>query len=381
MTTRESDTATTTDVAAAPHTGTVMKGVFLPGDATAQVREYPVPVPGPGELLIRTGASGICGSDIGYIYRGYKTHKGLNGQPAYKGVIAGHEPSGRVVAAGPGVTRFGEGDDVIVYHIHGCGVCRNCRAGYYISCTDQEQRKAYGWQRDGGHADYVLVSEATCIPLVAPLTYADGALIACGFGTAYEGLRRAGVHGGEDLLVVGLGPVGLAAAMIGRMLGARRVIGVERNAERIEFVRSLGLVDDIVLADENAVDNILELTDGVGCAVSVDASGSTPGRATAIGGTAEWGRMSLLGEGGTLETEVSDALLHKQLTINASWVTSLQGMEDLAGMLAAANLHPEVVISHRMTLGQADEAYALAAAGTTGKVILVPDEHGAGTNA
>jgi threonine dehydrogenase-like Zn-dependent dehydrogenase len=79
-----------------------MKGVFLPGNSTAEVRQYPVGTPGPGELLIKMGASGICGSDIGYIYRGYKTHKGLNGEPAYKGVIAGHEPSGRVVGAGSG---------------------------------------------------------------------------------------------------------------------------------------------------------------------------------------------------------------------------------------------------------------------------------------
>jgi len=349
-----------------------MHGVFLPGDSTAEVRKYPIPAPGPGEVVIRTGASGICGSDLSYIYHGYKTHKGLDGAPAYKGVIAGHEPSGTIVAAGEGVTRFGVGDDVIVYHIHGCGRCRNCRAGYYISCTDQAQRKAYGWQRDGGHANYVLVSEATCIPLFAPLTHVDGALIACGFGTAYEGLRRANVHGGEDLLVVGLGPVGLAAAMIGRMLGARRVIGVERSPERIEFVKSTGLVDDIVLADENAVDAILALTDGVGCQVSVDASGSTPGRSTAAQATAEWGRMALLGEGGNLETEVSDTLLHKQLTITASWVTSLQGMEDLARMLAAEGLHPEVVVSHRLPLEDADEAYRIAAAGATGKVVLIP---------
>lgn len=349
-----------------------MNGVFLPGDSTAEVREYPIPTPGPGELVIRTGASGICGSDLSYIYRGYKTHKGLNGEPAYKGVIAGHEPSGRVVVAGEGVTRFGVGDDVLIYHIHGCGRCRNCRAGYYISCADETLRKAYGWQRDGGHADYVLVSEATCIPLIAPLTYVDGALIACGFGTAYEGLRRANMHGGEDLLVVGLGPVGLAAAMIGRMLGARRVIGVERSPERIEFVRSTGLIDDIVVADDNAVDAIFALTDGKGCEVSVDASGSAPGRLTAVSATAEWGRMSLLGEGGNFETEVSDTLLHKQLTINASWVTSLQGMEDLTRMLAAEQLHPEVVVSHRLPLTDADEAYRIAAAGATGKVVLIP---------
>ncbi|PKQ18694.1 MAG: alcohol dehydrogenase [Actinobacteria bacterium HGW-Actinobacteria-8] len=349
-----------------------MRGVYLPGDSTAQVREYAVPEPGPGEMVIRTGASGICGSDLSYIYRGYKTHKGLNGEPAYKGVIAGHEPCGQVVAVGEGVARFGVGDDVVVYHIHGCGQCRNCRSGFYISCSDPVRRKAYGWQRDGGHADFVLVSESTCIPLVPPLTYVDGALIACGFGTAYEGLRRAAVRGGEDLLVVGLGPVGLASAMIGRMFGARRVIGVERSQERIDFVRSTGLVDDVVLADDEAVNTVLMLTSDKGCEVTVDASGSSAGRTTAIQAVAEWGRVALLGEGGTLETEVSDTLLHKQLTITASWVTSLQGMEDLTRGLAAAGLHPEVVVSHRLPLDAADEAYRLAAAGATGKVVLIP---------
>ena len=355
-------------------TTSTMRGVFLPGDSTAEVRDFDIPTPGPRQLLLRVGASGICGSDIGYIYGGYKTHKGLDGAPAYKGVVAGHEPSGRVVSAGSEVTRFSEGDDVIVYHIHGCGVCRNCRAGYYISCTTPDERKAYGWQRDGGHAEYILVDETECVPLFAPLTYTDGALIACGFGTAYEGLRRANMHGGEDLLVVGLGPVGLAAAMIGRALGARRVIGVERNEERIAFVRALGLIDDFVIADADAVARIDELTAGKGCEVAIDASGSTPGRSTALQAVSEWGRVSLLGEGGTMETEVSDTLLHKQVTINASWVTSLQGMEDLARMLAAAGLHPEVVVSHRLPLAEADRAYRLAAAGTTGKVVLVPDD-------
>lgn len=349
-----------------------MQGVFLPGDGTAELRSHEIPTPGPGQVLVQVGASGICGSDIGFIYHGYKTHKGLDGAPAYQGVVAGHEPCGRIVASGSDVTRFGVGDDVIVYHIKGCGRCRNCRSGYFISCTDQPHKASYGWQRDGGHAEYVLVDESTCVPLPDGLSYVDGALIACGFGTAYEGLRRTGVHGGEDLLVVGLGPVGLAAAMLGRMLGARRVIGVERSPERIEFVRATGLVDDVVVADADAVDAVLALTGGVGCQVAVDCSGSTPGRSTAVEAAAEWGRVGLLGEGGRLETEVSDTLLHKQLTLTASWVTSLQGMEDVARMIAEGGLSPEVVVSHRLPLTDADEAYRIAAAGATGKVVLVP---------
>lgn len=349
-----------------------MPGVFLPGDSTAVLREYDLPEPGPGQVLLRVGASGICGSDIGYIYRGYKSHKGLDGAPAYHGVVAGHEPSGAVVAAGPGCTRVGLGDRVIVYHIVGCGACRNCRAGYFISCQDESRREAYGWQRNGGHAPYVLAEESTCIPLPDTLTFVDGSLIACGFGTAYEGLVRSRVSGADELLVVGLGPVGLAAAMIARCFGVDRVIGVERTPERLDFVRSTGLVDDLVLADEHAVDRVLELTGGRGCSVAVDASGSTPGRSVALDGVAEWGRVSLLGEGGRLETEVSDTLLHKHVTINASWVTSLQGMEDLTCLLARKGMHPEVVVSHRFALEKAGEAYALAASGASGKVVLLP---------
>jgi len=347
-------------------------GVFLPGDSTAQVRDYEIAEPGPGQVLIEVGASGICGSDIGYIYRGYKTHKGLDGAPAYRGVVAGHEPCGTVVATGPGVARVGVGDRVVVYHIVGCGDCRNCRAGYFISCSDEHRRESYGWQRDGGHAPLLLAEASTCIPLPEPLTLVDGSLIACGFGTAYEGLRRAAVNGADELLVVGLGPVGLAAAMIGRALGASRVVGVELSAERRAFVDSTGLVDDVVAAGTEALEDVLDLTGRRGCSVTVDASGSAPGRSLALDAAAEWGRVSLLGEGGRMETEVSDTMLHKQLTVHASWVTSLQGMEDLTRLLARESLHPEVVVSHRYGLQEADEAYREAAGGAAGKVVLLP---------
>ena len=338
-----------------------MTGVYLPGDSTAVLRDLPVPEPGPGQVLVEVGASGICGSDIGYIYHEHKGHRGVDG-PAYRGVVAGHEPSGRIVATGPGCRRFGDGDRVIVYHIAGCGLCDNCRRGYFISCT-APQRQAYGWQRDGGHARYVLAEESTCVPLPDELSYVDGALIACGFGTAYEGLRRIGVNGDGDLLVVGLGPVGLAAGVIGRGMGARRIVGVEPSAPRREWAAGLGAFDDVVAPDAGVAPSF---------ATAIDCSGSRAGRATAIAGAAEWGRVSLVGEGGTLETEVSDALLHKQLTLYASWVTSLTAMSELAGNLARWGLCPERVVSDRFPLEEADKAYALAAGASRGKVVLLP---------
>lgn len=347
-----------------------MPGVFLPGDSTAILRQWDVPTPGPGQVLVEVGASGICGSDIGYIYRGYKGYRGIDG-PAYRGVVAGHEPSGAIVAAGDGVSRFGVGDRVLLYHIVGCGLCDNCRRGFYVSCTGN--RASYGWQRDGGHAPFLLAEERTCIPLPDELSFVDGALIACGFGTAYEGLRRTRLSGDHDLLVVGLGPVGLAAGMIGRGMGAGRVIGIEPSAARREWADQLGVFDATLPADDAALPALLEITGGVGAGVTIDCSGSRPGRSLALEGAAEWGNISLVGEGGELQTEVSDTLLHKQLTIHTSWVTSLSTMSELATNLVRWGLRPERAVSDVFPLSRAAEAYELAAGASRGKVCLVPD--------
>ena len=100
--------------------------------------------------------------------------------------------------------RFHKGDRVIVYHISGCGLCYDCRRGYAISCTS-EHRQAYGWQRNGGMAPYLLAEEKDLIPLPDELTYVDGAQVACGFGTVYEALEKITIGGDDTVLIVGLG--------------------------------------------------------------------------------------------------------------------------------------------------------------------------------
>jgi threonine dehydrogenase-like Zn-dependent dehydrogenase len=134
-----------------------MIGAILPGNSTAELKEFEIPVPGHGEVLIKMKSSTICGSDIRCIYR---EHLGKGPEGYQPGMIAGHEPCGQIVAAGPGCRRFKKDDRVIVYHISGCGVCNDCRRGYMISCTSP-YRRAYGWQRDGGMAEYLLAEEKT----------------------------------------------------------------------------------------------------------------------------------------------------------------------------------------------------------------------------
>src|SRR3984957_17530685 len=237
-----------------------MTAAFLPGNSTVEIRTVPVPEPGHGEVLLRVKASTICGSDIRCIYREY-LGKGPEG---YQGVIAGHEPCGQIVAEGSGCRRFKEGDRVIVYHISGCGVCNDCRRGYMISCTSEKYRRAYGWQRDGGMADYMLAEEKDLVLLPDELSYTDGAQVACGFGTVYEGLEKIGISGNDAILVVGLGPVGLAALMLARSMGANKLIGVDVMDERMKLARKLGLADHVIKAGAGDVEKIRSLTGGFG---------------------------------------------------------------------------------------------------------------------
>ncbi|MQA03952.1 MAG: alcohol dehydrogenase catalytic domain-containing protein [Streptosporangiales bacterium] len=338
-----------------------MRGVYLPGQRRVVVREdLPDPEPGHGQVLLRMRASTICGSDLRAIYR---EHLGT-GPEAYQDVVAGHEPSGEVVVVGPGCVRLAPGDRVAVYHIAGCGQCRDCQDGYFISCTSP-RRAAYGWQRDGGHADLMVAEEDTCIVLPDSLSYLDGACVACGFGTAYQALLRAKPSGRDDLLVTGLGPVGLAVAILGAAFGVSGVVGVDPSPQRRQLALDLGLV-------EQAVPTADELAGGF--SVTVDCSGSSAGRLDAVRSTARWGRCVLVGEGGAFDVPASPLLIHPQLTVMGSWVTSVGRMHDLVGLLHRRGLRPERIVTHRFPLAAAAEAYEIADAGAAGKVAVVFDE-------
>src|SRR6478609_8158482 len=150
-----------------------MLAAYLPGNSTVRLSEVERPVPGAGQVLLAMKASTICGSDLRAIYR---EHLG-EGPEAYQGVIGGHEPAGQVIALGAGVDGLSIGDRVVVYHISGCGVCPDCRLGYQISCSS-DQRRAYGWQRDGGHSEFLLASRRDLLQLPDSLSYLDGACVA-----------------------------------------------------------------------------------------------------------------------------------------------------------------------------------------------------------
>ncbi|HLK68795.1 MAG TPA: zinc-binding dehydrogenase [Bryobacteraceae bacterium] len=347
-----------------------MIGAYLPGNSTVELREVSVPEPGHGEVLLRMKASTICGSDIRCIYH---EHLG-KGPEGYQGVIAGHEPCGQIVKAGPGLRRFGVGDRVIVYHISGCGLCNDCRRGYMISCTSEKYRRAYGWQRDGGMSPFLLAEEKDLIHLPDELSYADGAQVACGFGTVYEGLQKVGISGNDAVLITGLGPVGLATAALCRKLGAAKIIGIDVIEERTKLARELGICDEVLTSGPDNVADVRRLTGGYGVERAVDCSANEKARATAVRATRKWGRIVFLGEGGRVDLNPSPDMIHDQKTVFGSWVTSTWLMEELVERLVRWNLHPADLVTHRFALEKAGDAYALMASGRCGKVAVCFDE-------
>ena len=340
---------------------TTMPAVYLPGSRRVEIRDVEKPEPGPEQVLVRVQASAICGSDLRAIYRPVDQGEGPE---AYRGVVAGHEPCGVVERVGPGVTRFAEGDRVVIYHIAGCGLCTDCRSGWMISCSSPE-RAAYGWQRDGGHAPYLLAEQRTLVRLPEPLTYMDGAMVACGLGTAYAACWRVAVSGRDRVLITGLGPVGIGAAMLCRALGAE-VLGVEAVPERRELASRLGFE----VADPG--DDLRARTGGAGFEVVIECSGNPEARVAGLRAARPWGRVAFVGEGNNVTFDVSPLVIHPQLTIVGSWVCSITQMEELVELLVRWGLHPEEMVTDTFTLDRAGEAYALADTGRSGKVAILP---------
>ncbi|MGD0663934.1 MAG: alcohol dehydrogenase catalytic domain-containing protein [Syntrophorhabdales bacterium] len=178
-----------------------MKGVVFLGDRKLELREFPDPTPGEGEVVLNIKASGMCGSDL-HKYRapageGTRDLGMVGGEPN----IAGHEPCGIVAAVGPSVPEAlaSPGMRVMVHHYKGCGVCNYCRSGWSQMCSNKKNFVVYGITGNGGHAPYMKVPASTLVPLPDELSFEVGAAISCGTGTAFGALRRIGVSGRETI--------------------------------------------------------------------------------------------------------------------------------------------------------------------------------------
>jgi threonine dehydrogenase-like Zn-dependent dehydrogenase len=162
--------------------------------------------------------------------------------------------------------------------------------------------------------------------------------------------------------------------MLARAMGANKLIGVEKEENRIKIAKDKGLVDEVYTPGEDTLEKIRQSTGGHGVEKAFDCSGNNEGRQLAIRATRKWGKVALVGEGGDVTFQPSADIIHEQISIHGSWVTSIWMMEELVERLSRWNLHPEELVTNRYTLDKAGEAYELMAGGKSGKVAVVFDE-------
>jgi propanol-preferring alcohol dehydrogenase len=237
------------------------------------VREMADPEPGPGEVIVRSRAAGICRTDLKIIEGAIRTVE--------TPLILGHELAGEVVALGPGARGFMEGARVSVGLDITCGICDYCRRGELDHCANLLR---LGLERDGSLADYVRVPAANLIGIPPTVTFAQAATVPDAIGSPYHAvLNRAGVRAGQIVAVYGLGGLGLSAVQVAVVAGAR-VIAIARTKERRALAEELGATWSIDPNDGEVSEQIRDLTDGLGVHAFIDLVG--------IDGSADQGVLS-----------------------------------------------------------------------------------------
>jgi len=346
-----------------------MRGVTFLGERRLELAEFPDPTPGPHDVVLEIKASGMCGSDLKF-YRAVGGASSLGLGNVSGPIIAGHEPCGVVAAVGTAVDEPAArvGARVMVHHYSGCGGCPHCLTGWSQMCV--KGSTVYGATGHGAHAPYMKVPGHTLVPLPDELSFATGAAISCGTGTAFGALRRLNLPGGDTIVIVGQGPVGLSATQLAAAMGAR-VIALDVSPERLARAKEFGADATIDPTAGDPVAAIQALTHGLGADMALDASGASEGRLTAVRGTRAWGTACFVGEGGDVTIDVSRDMLRKQLTIIGSWTFSTVGQADCARFVTDRKIDVEHLFTHRWQLPQAAEAYRLFDRQTTGKGVFL----------
>ena len=343
-----------------------MKALTFQGEGEVKVTDVPKPaIKGSGEALIKVTLGAVCGSDL-HILHGHT--------PMNQGAVLGHEFVGVVEEAGSEVKRFKRGDRVVSSFFTSCGVCSLCRKGWFNQCI---AKATFGHGEKfgglgGGQAEYVAVPFADHSMELIPHGMTDEQAIFVGdiLATGFFGAERAEIQPGDVVAVVGAGPVGLMATMSAQLFGPARVFVVDMVDSRLEIAQHLGGIP-INAKKVNPVDAIKGRTGGLGADSSIECVGLLSAVETAIQCVRGGGTISMVGVPSVITGEFPyGRVWAKSLTFRAGWCNVQAYMRPLLDLIAVGRLKPESIISHRMKLDKAEEAYRMFDAREATKIVL-----------
>lgn len=261
-----------------------MKAVRLiqPGQPLA-MQEIPIPQVGPGDVLVKVKAAGICHSDAHY-RAGISPVRPLP-------LTLGHEVAGVVDQVGAQVKGFSPGDRVCLHYLVTCGQCEYCNCGSEQFCTSGSMIGKY---RDGGYAEYISLPARSVFHLPQEIPFAQGAIMMCSSATSFHALRKARLQPGETVAIFGTGGLGMSAVQLALAMGARQVFAVDIKPDKLTLAESYGATP-IHAKKVDPVDAIKERTAGRGVNVSLELIGLPETMRQALDALAVFGRVAFVG--------------------------------------------------------------------------------------
>ena len=336
-----------------------MRAALHEGNGKMRIADVPRPEAGPGEVVARVASAGVCGSDL-------LLHAADTGPET---IPEGHEVAGEIVAVGDDVDPALVGQRTAIDtagHGRACDRCWYCRMGQYILCRDPATK-------EGGFAEYIKRRAAGCYPVPDTLSWEEAALVEP-LAVSVHGVRRGRMSGGETVLVLGAGTIGLTAVAAARAMGAGKVLVTARHAHQADMARLLGADEALSSDDPGLAEAVLEATEGRGADLTIECVGGFTNTTLkqSIELTRKQGRIVVVG--GFLGPMTLDWLepLSKELSvIFSSCYSVLDGRHDYEiaiELMSSGSVELEQLVTHRFPLSDIQQAFDTADDKSTGSI-------------
>ncbi|MCD6336569.1 MAG: zinc-binding dehydrogenase [Candidatus Latescibacteria bacterium] len=335
------------------------------GAGHLELREVDAPKIAPDEVLIEIKAAAICGTDI---------HIKHDEFPYWPPVVLGHEFSGEIVELGSEVEHYQEGDRVVGEpHTKACGKCYFCRTGNIQICP---AKRSPGWGIDGALTKYLKMPEKLLHRIPDHMSFEQAALVEPTANVVHDVLERGRVEAEDFVVVLGPGPIGLLAAMCAKAEGARKVMIVGTpgdEALRLKVAREVGIDYVVNLAEEDPIQKTLDLTNGLGADLVVEASGAEPAIRTTVDLVRKMGRITVIGMTGKADIAFPwDKAIFKACDLLFNLSTSYTSWDRTISLIAERKINVDAIITHREPLTNWEQVFDDVENLRALKAVLIP---------
>ncbi len=336
--------------------------VFHAARQPLAVQEVPDPAPGPGELLVRVAACGVCHTDLHYLDHGTPTFK----KPP---LILGHEISGTVAGLGAGVSGWRKGDRVLLPAVYGCGQCAACRTGRENIC---ETMVMFGNNVDGGYAEFVVAPSRDVHRLPDRIPLVEGAIIADALTTPYHAVvHRGRVQAGDHVAVFGCGGIGLNLVQVAAAFGAR-VTAVDLSEEKLEWARRLGAAATVHPPQVERVDKAVRELTGGGANVAFEAIGLPQTQEQAFACLRTGGRLVLVGFAGEPMRLDGGRAMYREMEIVGSLGCRSIDYPRVISLVEQGRLRLTELVTARFPLAEINQAFETLRQGKGVRSVVTP---------